>query len=113
MQRNQSFIFFEADQSIPENIGPIGAAGVNLQALRSLAIDRSIWPYGLPFWIDAEIPWRSARPEAFQRLMIAQDTGSAIVGPARGDIFFGTGDEAGILAGGIRHVGRFAVLLPK
>lgn len=112
LHENKSFIFFEADASIKETEGPVGAAGVNLHALRSIAIDRNIWPYGLPFWIDAHLPWRSSEPAAFRRLMIAQDTGSAILGPARADLYFGSGDAAGTLAGGIRHSGAFFVLLP-
>ncbi|MDO9441924.1 MAG: 3D domain-containing protein, partial [Beijerinckiaceae bacterium] len=53
------------------------------------------------------------RPQSFARMMIAQDTGSAIVGPARADLYFGSGEAAGRLAGGIRHGGRLVVLLPK
>jgi peptidoglycan lytic transglycosylase A len=64
-------------------------------ALRSIAIDRTIWSYGLPFWLSTDLPWYNALPSPFRRLMIAQDTGSAIVGPARCYIFFGSGDDAG------------------
>lgn len=112
LHRNKSFIFFQIDHSIPENKGPIGGAGVYLHPLRSIAIDRTIWPYGLPFWIDAKLPWRSNTQSPFQRLLISDDTGSAIRGPARADIFFGSGERAGALAGGIRHSGQFTVLLP-
>jgi membrane-bound lytic murein transglycosylase A len=83
-----------------------------LTALRSIAIDRAIWPYGLPFWIAADLPWQSSSVSPFRRLLIAQDTGSAIVGPARVDIFFGSGDDAGARAGDIRHAGDVVVLLP-
>ena len=83
-----------------------------MTALRSIAIDRTIWPYGLPFWIAADLPWQSAVASPFRRLMIAQDTGSAIVGPARVDIFFGSGDDAGARAGDIRHAGGVIVFLP-
>ncbi len=73
--------------------------------MRSIAVDRTLWSYGLPFWIEAELPWKDGAPTPFRRLMIAQDTGSAIVGPARADLFFGSGDAAGARAGAIRHRG--------
>jgi membrane-bound lytic murein transglycosylase A len=114
MQENRSYIFFSIDRSLRENAGPVGGAGVSLTPLRSIAIDRNIWPYGLPYWIDADLPWRSSDVSApFRRLVIGQDTGSAIVGAARADIFFGSGTRAGTLAGAIRHPARFQVLLPK
>jgi len=113
MQRNKSFIFFKANALLDPALGPIGGQGLPLTAFRSLAIDRAIWPYGLPFWIEAEIPWQSETPSPFRRLVIGQDTGSAIIGPARGDIFFGAGSEAGIRAGRIRHAATISVLWPK
>ena len=112
LHRNKSFIFFAAVSDFPEDAGPIGAAGVHLHKLRSIAVDRNIWPYGLPFWIDADLPWRTAGTLPFRRLMVAQDTGSAIIGVARADLFFGSGEQSGRLAGGIRHAGQFTVLLP-
>ena len=81
--------------------------------MRSIAVDRTIWAYGLPFWIDAELPWADETPRPFRRLMIAQDTGSAIVGAARADLYFGGGDAAGERAGAIRHPAEFVVLLPQ
>ncbi|HEY1943428.1 MAG TPA: MltA domain-containing protein [Roseiarcus sp.] len=113
MQRNRSYVFFKLEEAFDPALGPTGGAGVPLTPLRSIAIDRSIWPYGTPFFIDAELPWRSAPPTAFRRLMIAQDTGSAILGAARADIFFGGGEAAGARAGAIRHAGHFTVLLPR
>jgi len=113
MHTNRSYIFFTCDEVLTETQGPIGGAGLSLQPLRSLAIDRSIWSYGLPFWIEAELPFQQKVPERFARLMLAHDTGSAIVGAARGDIFFGTGEKAGYHAGNIRHAAQFTVLLPK
>ena len=113
MDENRSYIFFRFDDALPPDAGPIGAAGASLTPLRSLAIDRTRWAYGLPFYVDATLPWRSAEPEPFRRLMVAQDTGAAIVGPARGDIFFGTGAEAARLAGPIRHPGTMWVLWPR
>jgi membrane-bound lytic murein transglycosylase A len=112
MQRNRSYVFFESSPCVDDE-GPIGGAGVPLGALRSIAVDRRIWAYGLPFWIEAAIPWRTAAVSPFRRLMIAQDTGSAILGAARADVFFGSGDAAGHRAGDIRHKARMIVLLPK
>ena len=112
MQRNKSYVFFALQEDSDPAIGPTGGQGTGLTALRSIAIDRAIWPYGLPFWIAADLPWQSSSVSPFRRLMIAQDTGSAITGPARVDIFFGSGDDAGGQAGDIRHAGDVIVLLP-
>jgi membrane-bound lytic murein transglycosylase A len=112
MRRNRSYIFFRIEEGFAPDEGPIGGAGLPLTPLRSIAVDRAIWPYGTPFWIDARLPWRDETAEPFRRLMIAQDTGSAILGPARADIFFGGGGEAGARAGAIRHAADFTVLLP-
>jgi membrane-bound lytic murein transglycosylase A len=113
MRRNRSFIFFQLVDDFDPDLGPVAGAGVPLTPLRSIAIDRTTWAYGLPFWIDAELPWMDETPRPFRRLMIAQDTGSAIVGAARGDLFFGSGDKAGARAGAIRHPAEFVVLLPQ
>jgi membrane-bound lytic murein transglycosylase A len=113
MRLNRSFVFFKLVDDFDVRLGPIAGAGVPLTPLRSIAVDRTIWAYGLPFWIDAELPWVDERPRPFRRLMIAQDTGSAIVGPARADLFFGSGDKAGARAGAIRHASEFVVLLPQ
>ena len=87
--------------------------GVPLTPLRSIAVDK-IHVYGTPFFIEANLPIESAKPTTpFRRLMIAQDTGSAIVGPARGDLYWGAGADAGRIAGRIRHPGRFVMLLPR
>jgi membrane-bound lytic murein transglycosylase A len=112
MRRNRSFVFFRVEEGFARDAGPIGGAGVPLTPLRSIAVDRALWPYGLPFWIEGRLPWREDASEPFGRLMIAQDTGSAIVGPARADLFFGGGDAAGVRAGAIRHPADFTVLLP-
>jgi membrane-bound lytic murein transglycosylase A len=113
LARNKSYIFFALDFDAAETEGPIGGAGVRLTPLRSIAVDRSLWPYGLPFWVSAELPWQGPEASPFRRLMIAQDTGSAILGSARADIFFGSGEEAGRRAGEIRHACDFIVLLPR
>jgi membrane-bound lytic murein transglycosylase A len=112
MQRNRSYVFFQAEEMTGDVPGPTGAQGVSLTPWRSIAVDRALWSYGLPFWIEAELPWHEPTPTAFRRLMIAQDTGSAIVGPKRADIYVGSGDEAGRIAGGFRHQGEMVVLLP-
>ncbi len=113
LRLNKSFVFFNANMEKNPAGQPVGGGGAPLSPLRSIAIDAHIWPYGLPFYIDARMPWRGAEPTPFQRVMIAQDTGAAIVGPARADIFFGLGDAAGARAGEIRHHGQFFLLLPK
>jgi membrane-bound lytic murein transglycosylase A len=113
MRRNRSFIFFQLVEDFDPDLGPIAGAGVPLTPLRSIAIDRTMWAYGLPFWIDAELPWVDETPRPFRQLTIAQDTGSAIVGAARADLFFGSGDRAGARAGAIRHPAEFVVLLPR
>ena len=113
LEQNPSFIFFSMSPST-NTTGPMGAAGHALTPFRSIAVDRSLWAYGTPFFVEAEIPWITVdKPSPFRRTMIAQDTGSAILGSARADLFFGTGDNAGALAGNIRHRGRMFVLLPK
>ena len=112
MQRNRSYVFFKLEADFDASMGPVGGAGLALTPLRSIAIDRQVWSYGLPFFIEAEAPWQNAQPSRFARLMMAQDTGSAILGPARADIFFGGGEAAGERAGAIRCPGNFTVLLP-
>jgi membrane-bound lytic murein transglycosylase A len=111
MRRNRSFIFFSLRPS--DEDGPIGAENVPLAPLRSIAIDRNIWCYGLPFLIAADLPRADGEMMRFEKLMIAQDTGSAILGAARADLFFGSGEEAGAWAGNIRHAGDFFVFLPE
>jgi len=111
MQRNDSYVFFRLADDAGE--GPIGGAGRPLTALRSIAVDRSLWCYGLPFYPVATLPWLSETPTPFARLMIAEDTGSAIVGPARADLFFGGGEAAGARAGSIRHEAEMFVLWPR
>lgn len=112
MHQNKSYVFFSLQEDDGSGRGPLGGQGIQLTALRSIAADRTIWSYGLPFWLSADLPWRGSFPSPFQRLMIAQDSGSAITGPARFDIFFGSGDDAGAGAGDIRHRGAVYVLLP-
>ena len=109
---NRSYVFFRITGLTNEG-EPVGAQGVPLTPGRSIAVDR-VHEYGTPFFIEANLPIDSAKPVSpFRRLMIAQDTGSAIVGPARADLYWGAGDEAGRIAGRIRHPGRFVMLLPR
>jgi membrane-bound lytic murein transglycosylase A len=113
MRRNRSYIFFRLAPELDPREGPIGGAGLPLTPGRSLAIDRRLWSYGLPFWLEGRLPRPDGGFEPLARLMIAQDTGSAIVGPARGDFFFGSGPDAGTRAGLVRHPTGFVVLRPK
>ncbi|MGN6466922.1 MAG: murein transglycosylase A [Rhizobiaceae bacterium] len=110
--RNRSFIFFrEAAVDDPQG-GPIAAAKVQLAAGRSIAVDRLLHTFATPFYINAP-SLTSFGGVAFRRLMIAQDTGSAIVGPARGDLFAGSGAAAGEVAGVVRHPADFYALVPR
>ncbi len=109
---NRSYVFFRITGLSNEG-EPVGAQGVPLTPGRSIAVDR-LHEYGTPFFIEANLPIESVKPVSpFRRLMIAQDTGSAIVGPARADLYWGAGDDAGRIAGRIRHPGRFVMLLPR
>jgi membrane-bound lytic murein transglycosylase A len=115
MWQNRSFVFFrEVDVADPSQ-GPPGAQHVYLTPGRSLAVDRDIWSFGTPLWIETALPADSneAAGKPFARLMIAQDTGSAIKGVVRGDIFFGSGIEAAHRAGHMKAGGRMIALLPK
>lgn len=113
MEENRSYVFFARDDAAPLDRGPIGGAGVPLTPGRSLAIDRTTWPYGLPVFIETNPLTPKGGRARIARLMIAQDTGSAIVGPARGDYFMGTGEEAGARAGLVRDSMRFVILWPR
>src|SRR5207237_766123 len=109
---NRSYIFFRITGLSNEG-EPVGAQGVPLTAGRSIAVDR-LHEYGTPFFIDANLPIERAKPVSpFRRLMLAQDTGSAIAGPARADLYWGAGDDAGRIANRIRHPGRFVMLIPR
>jgi membrane-bound lytic murein transglycosylase A len=112
-RQNRSYVFFRV-VGLTGDREPVGGQGVPLTPGRSIAVDRSLHVYGTPFFIEAELPLAGARSaDRFRRTMIAQDTGSAIVGPARADLYFGAGDDAGRIAGRIRQSGRFAMLVPR
>ena len=109
---NKSFVFFRIT-GLNADDEPAGAQGVPLTPGRSIAVDR-IHVYGTPFFIEAELPIDGPRTtDRFRRLMVSQDTGSAIVGPARADLYFGAGKDAGSIAGRIRQQGRFVMLVPR
>jgi len=103
---NDSYVFFREVNEVPADKGPLGAMNRSITTMRSIAVDPSIVKLGAPVWIEKE----GAAP--LNRLMVAQDTGSAIKGAQRADIFFGTGDQAGRDAGRIKDGGRIVVLLP-
>lgn len=109
---NRSYIFFREADVAGLDMGPIAAAKVPLVAGRALAVDRLIHTFGFPFFIHAPSLTHLDNGKPFARLMLALDTGSAIVGPARGDIFTGSGFEAGELAGTVRNDADFYMLLP-
>jgi membrane-bound lytic murein transglycosylase A len=112
-RKNKSYVFFR-EIKLPSDEEPPGAQGIPLTPGRSIAVDRHLHTYGTPFFISAMLPIESLQPTTpFRRLMIAQDTGGAIIGPARADIYFGAGDEAGSVSGRLRHPGRFVMLVPS
>jgi membrane-bound lytic murein transglycosylase A len=109
---NRSYVFFRITGLSNED-EPVGAQGVPLTPGRSIAVDAQ-HEYGTPFFIEADLPIDSENLlSPFHRLVIAQDTGSAIVGPARADVYWGAGDNAGRIASRIRHRGRFVMLVPR
>lgn len=104
---NPSYVFFREIKDLSKEDGPIGAMSLPITPLRSIAVDPQFVPLGAPVWLEKG----GAKP--MNRLMIAQDTGGAIKGAQRADIFFGTGQAAGDAAGNIRDTGRMIQLLPN
>ena len=112
-RRNKSYVFFR-ETGLSEHEEPVGAQGISLTPGRSIAVDKNIHIYGTPFFIEAELPFDSDNSEnRFQRLMVSQDTGGAIIGPARADLYFGAGSGPAHVAGRIRHSGYFTILIPR
>ncbi len=112
-RQNKSYVFFRIT-GLSGDEEPKGAQGVPLTPSRSIAVDRALHVYGTPFFIQAELPIDTEKSDTkFRQLMIAQDTGSAIVGPARADIYFGAGADAGHIAGRIKNPARFVMLMPR
>jgi membrane-bound lytic murein transglycosylase A len=107
MALNPSFIFFR----VIDGEGPIGAEGVPLTPGRSLAVDPTFVPLGLPIWLDTTDPLNPEQP--LRRVVVTQDTGSAIKGPVRGDLFWGFGEIAAAKAGAMKQQGRYFILLPR
>lgn len=115
MRENRSFVFFAEQTGLDDALGAVAASGVQLTPGVSLAVDRTLHTFGVPIFLDADLPLGAdGETIPFRRLMLAEDTGSAIVGPARGDVFVGLGAAAGVRAGRIRHTPRaFVVLAPN
>jgi membrane-bound lytic murein transglycosylase A len=115
MEADQSFVFFEVAPLGDPALGSPGTEGLPLTPAGSLAIDERFHPFGAPIYVATTVPDpNAAKPDrSFQRLLIAQDTGGAIKGPARGDIFFGAGADAEAIAGRLNARGQFFVLIPK
>jgi membrane-bound lytic murein transglycosylase A len=112
-RQNRSYVFFREVQ-LSDKDEAVGAQGVPLTPGRSIAVDKALHVYGTPFFIEGELPIESEQSKTpFRRLMIAQDTGSAITGPARADLYFGAGSDAGRVSGRLRHNMRFVILVPK
>jgi membrane-bound lytic murein transglycosylase A len=112
-RKNQGFVFFRIT-GLADESEPAGGEGVRLTPGRSIAVDRPLHAYGTPFFIEADLPIEGAAAKTpWRRLTVAQDTGSAMVGPARADIYFGAGEEAGRIAGRVRHPARVAMLVPR
>ncbi len=106
LQVNPSYVFFRKLDTLASDKGPLGAMNRSITPMRTVAVDPSFVPLGAPVWLE------KGGPDGFRRLMIAQDTGSAIKGAQRADIYFGTGDKAGKAAGRVSDPGRMIVLLP-
>lgn len=107
MAENPRYIFFREIVGP----GPIGAEGIALSAGRSLAVDPAFVSFGTPIWLDSF--WPGRRDQPLRRLMVAQDTGAAIKGPVRGDVFWGAGPSAAALAGRMNAPGHYYLLLPR
>ena len=115
MHENASYVFFRWLEEEQATEGPVGTQGVALTAGRSLAVDRRFVPMSAPIWLESAAPDPDPAKEdrPLRRLMVAQDTGGAIRGPVRGDVFWGTGADAGAVAGCMKHAGRYWLLLPR
>lgn len=109
MNTNESYVFFKRADA--ETL-PVGSQGVPLTPERSLAIDHSVLPYGLPVYIETAVHYAQDNTRRFTKLLITQDRGGAIKGPLRGDLFFGQGDKAEVRAGKQNSKGRWIVLIP-
>lgn len=111
METNPSYIFFQE----LKGEGPLGAQGIPLTPGRSLAVDLQYVPLSVPLWLVSGVPSpRESEPDGkLRRLLVTQDTGGAIRGPVRGDVFWGFGEEAEAIAGRMKHRGKMWLLLPR
>jgi membrane-bound lytic murein transglycosylase A len=115
LRKNASYIFFKRlEDGMDPELGPPGAEKVNLTPGRSLAVDRSHHPLGSLYWLDTTVPVAHREGIApLKRLMVAQDTGTAIRGLQRGDVFWGYGADAAEIAGRMKQQGELIALLPR
>lgn len=111
--QNPRYVFFALEPLGDPTEGPKGAQGAPLTAGASVAVDPAFHPYGVPVMLDARAPVLTDAMASIRRLVVTQDTGGAIRGPLRGDLFWGSGEEAGRLAGRVNHEVRWWVLLPN
>ncbi|MET0047855.1 MAG: murein transglycosylase A [Sedimenticola sp.] len=114
LNENPSYVFFVLNDN--NEPGPRGSLNVPLTAERSAAVDRNRIPLGTPVWLTTTLPPETTadgEPAPYRRLLFAQDTGGAITGPVRADVFFGNGERAEQLAGTMKQSGRLFALLPK
>jgi len=114
LNQNPSYVFFTLGEDTDK--GPRGSLNVPLTRERSAAVDRSVIPLGTPIWLSSTLPAAhsdKAENSVYQRLLFAQDTGGAITGPVRADVFFGNGQRAEQLAGTMKQSGQIYALLPK
>ena len=105
MNNNPNYVFFR----VLKEDGPLGAEGVPLTPMRSMAVDSTYIPLGMPLWLDTA----DSHNEPLQRVMVAQDVGGAIKGPMRGDFFWGYGHDAEAQAGAMQSRGTYYLLLPR
>jgi len=110
LDANPSYVFFRVVPELPAQDGPIGALGVPLHAGVSLAVDRRFIPLGAPVYLETTLPLSDA---PLERLAVALDTGGAIRGPVRADFYWGSGAQAGAMAGRMRQQGRLWLLWPR
>ena len=111
MNLNESYVFFRERKEHH----PVGAMGVEVTPMRSLAVDRSFIPLGIPLWLETSYPRENKKLplKPFHRIMIAQDVGGAIKGAVRGDVFFGSNKQAERYAWYMANKGRYFILVPK
>jgi membrane-bound lytic murein transglycosylase A len=110
LNANPALVFFQEEPVTDPEIGPKGAYGIPLMAQRSIAIDTNFVPLGTPVFLSTTMP---SSKESLNRLVFAQDTGTAIKGPARADFYWGFGEAAGNMAGRMKQQGQMWALWPK